>query len=181
VVSRRTTVISPRRVLALVVPWCLLVGACGGPSPGPEEDRDIAIYAAVVRHMTSEEGQASGFRVIYVLDRLMEHADDPDDPGEGTPLSADDQDALREGLAEVAPVEFVSSREEVTGPQAEGGRVQNGGILLTLGPIRGDDDRVLVPASSYLANLAGTWQTWVVERGPEGWRVTGTEGPVAIS
>jgi hypothetical protein len=168
-------------VIPLVAPWCLLVAACGGRSAGPEEDRDIAIYAAVVTHMTSEEGQASGFRVIYVLDRLMENADDPDDPGSGTPLPPEDQEALREALAEVAPVEFVSSREEVTGPQAEGARVQNDGIFLTLGPIRGEGDRVLVPASSYLGNLAGTWQTWVVEREPDGWQVTGTEGPVAIS
>jgi hypothetical protein len=173
-------VIGPRLLVILLMPWWLLLVACGG-SAGPEEDRDIAIYAAVVRHMTSEEGQASGFRVIYVLDRLMENADDPDDPGPGTPLSPEDQDALREALAEVAPIEFVSSREEVIGPEAEGARVQNGGILLTLGPIRGEGDRALVPASSYLGNLAGTWQTWVVERGADGWRVTGTEGPVAVS
>jgi hypothetical protein len=160
------------------------VAACSG-APGPgglaaEEDR-IAIYAAVIHHMTAEEGQESGFSVIYVLDRVVANADDPDDPGAGTSFPDEDRAALRRALTDLASVEFVSSREEVTGPQSEGNRVQSNGIFLTLGPIHGEEDRVLVPASSYLANLAGTWQTWVVERQDGGWKVTGTEGPVAIS
>jgi hypothetical protein len=167
-------------ILSLALLWA---GACTGASSGQgaDEDREVAIYTAVIGHMTSEKGQASGFRVIYVLDRVMENADDPDDPGTGRPLPEKDQAALRDALAEVAPVEFVSSREQVTGPESEGSRVEDEGIFLTLGPIGGEGDRALVPASSYLGNLAGTWQTWVVERRDEGWTVTGTEGPVAIS
>jgi hypothetical protein len=152
----------------------------GAPATA-EEDREVAIYAAVIRHMASEEGQSSGFRVIYLLDRVLENADDPDDPGVGQLFPEEDRDALAEAVADVAPLEFVSSRAEVIGPMEHGGRVENEGILLTLGPIAGQDDRALVPASSYLANLAGTWQTWVVERVGQGWRITGTEGPVAIS
>lgn len=153
----------------------------GGPGGTPEQDREVAIYAAVIRHMTSEEGQSSGFRVIYVLDRVVANADDPDDPGGGEPFPEEDRAALQDALGEVAPVEFVSSRQAVTGPEQEGSRVENDGILLTLGPISGEEDRALVPASSYLGNLAGTWQTWVVEPQAGGWAVTGTEGPVAIS
>lgn len=160
----------------------LASAACAGSAGAPaEEDREVAIYSAVIRHMASEEGQSSGFRVIYLLDRVLENADDPDDPGTGEPFPEDDRAALAEAVADVAPLEFVSSRAEVIGPMEEGGRVENQGILLTLGPVAGRDDRALVPASSYLANLAGTWQTWVVERAGDGWRVTGTEGPVAIS
>jgi hypothetical protein len=165
-----------------VVLGLLASAACarsGGAPGAAEEDREVAIHAAVIRHMASEKGQSSGFRVIYLLDRVMENADDPDDPGTGEPFP--DRDALAEAVADVAPLEFVSSRTEVIGPMEDGGRVENQGILLTLGPIAGEDDRALVPASSYLANLAGTWQTWVVERIGDGWRVTGTEGPVAIS
>jgi hypothetical protein len=157
-------------------------GACTETPGGPvSEDRDTRIYAAVIRHMTAEEGQGSGFPVIYILDRVVENADDPDDPGPGAPLSEADRSALREALEDLAPIEFVGSRAQVIGPMADGGRVENEGILLTLGPIGGDEDRALVPASSYLANLAGTWQTWVVERRDGRWKVTGTEGPVAIS
>jgi hypothetical protein len=162
----------------------LVSGACARSSDAPgtaEEDREVAIYNAVIRHMASEQGQSSGFRVIYLMDRALENADDPDDPGVGEPFPQEDRDALAEAVADVAPLEFVSSRTEVIGPMEDGGRVENQGILLTLGPIAGEDDRALVPASSYLANLAGTWQTWVVERIGDGWRVTGTEGPVAIS
>jgi cysteinyl-tRNA synthetase len=42
-------------------------------------------------------------------------------------------------------------------------------------------ERVEVQASSYLANLAGSWQTWVVQRYQNRWRVIGTAGPVAVS
>ena len=157
-------------------------GACTEtPSGAVSEDRDIAIYAAVVGHMTAEEGQGSGFPVIYILDRVVANDDDPDDPDTGTPLSRGDRGALREALDGLATIEFVGSRAEVVGPRSEGNRVEHGGIFLTLGPIDGDEDRALVPASSYLANLAGTWQTWVVERRDGRWEVTGTEGPVAIS
>jgi hypothetical protein len=157
-------------------------GACTETLGGTvSEDREISIYAAVVRHMTAEEGQGSGFPVVYILDRLVENADEPGVPGPGTPLSEADRSALREALEDLATIEFVQRRAQVIGPMAEGGRVENEGILLTLGPIGGDEDRALVPASSYLANLAGTWQTWVVERRDGRWEVTGTEGPVAIS
>ncbi|MGH2764444.1 MAG: hypothetical protein ACRDKA_00800 [Actinomycetota bacterium] len=167
-----------------VVLGLLASAACarsGGPPSAAEENREVAIYAAVVRHMASEEGQSSGFRVIYLLDRVVENADDPDDPGAGEPFPEEDKAALSKALDGVAPVEFVPSRADVIGPAEDGGRVENQGILLTLGRIAGEEDRALVPASSYLANLAGTWQTWVVEPSDDGWRVTGTEGPVAIS
>lgn len=166
---------------AIAMAWAV-AGCSAAPAPEDRTGQDrIAIYAAVVRHMTAEEGQASGFSVIYVLDRLVTNADDPDNRGVGTPFPDEDRAALRRVLADLAPVEFVASRQQVTGPQSEGNRVQHDGIFLTLGPIRGEEDRALVPASSYLGNLAGTWQTWVVERGEDGWRVTGTAGPVAIS
>lgn len=167
---------------ALVV----LVGAGCGQEAGPgmsAEDREVAIYAAVIRHMSSEQGQSSGFPVIYVLDRLVGTSENPTDTeSEGTPIPEQQQAALAEAVAETGLLEFVSDRQSVIGPQAEGGMVQGGGILLTLGPIEGEGERVEVPASSYLANLAGTWQTWVVQRYPDsGWRVIGTTGPVAVS
>ena len=154
----------------------LLAGAAcsGGPDP-------VTVYSEVVRHMTTEQGQPSGFRVIYVLDRVVGNRADPDDLAAGEPLGRAERAALAAALRDVAPVEFVSSRAEVVGPASEGARVENGGIFLTLGPISGDDDRVLVPASSYLGNVAASWQTWVVERVDDRWRVTGTEGPVAVS
>lgn len=159
----------------------LLVAAGCGLGTGPPEDRRVVIYAEVIRHMTTEQGQPSGFRVIYVLDRVVGNDQDPDDPEAGAPFGTEDRRALTAALRDVAPLEFVPTRSEVVGSQEEGGRVENEGIFLTLGPISGEDERALVPATTYLANLAATWQTWVVERIGDDWRVTGTEGPVAIS
>lgn len=145
-------------------------------------DREVAIYATVIRHMTSEQGQASGFPVIFVLDRLVGTSENPTDTeGEGTPIPERQQSALSEAVADTGRLEFVADRQSVIGPQDQGGMVQEGGILLTLGPIEGGGDRVEVPASSYLANLAATWQTWVVQRYQNRWRVIGTAGPVAVS
>lgn len=160
-------------ILALVIGSA----ACSGEQ-GPDR---VAVYAEVVRHMTTEKGQPSGFRVIFLLDRVVANSADPDDPSTGRPFSPGEREALRGALSEVAPLEFVPTRSEVVGPQEDGGRVEDDGIFLTVGPISGDEERALVPASSYLANLAGSWQTWVVERVGERWRVTGTEGPVAVS
>jgi hypothetical protein len=171
--------------LAATAALLLLLGAACAAEAGPDEpaeDREVTIYAAVIRHMTSEPGQASGFPVIYLLDRLVGTTENPTDTdGEGTPIPERQQAALAEAVAETGRLEFVADRQSVIGPQDGGGMVQEGGILLTLGPIAGEGDRVEVPASSYLANLAATWQTWVVQRYQDGWRVIGTAGPVAVS
>jgi hypothetical protein len=167
---------SIRRALILGL---LAAVACGGAGAA-DHDR-VAVYAEVIRHMTTEQGQPSGFRVIYVLDRIVGNDADPDDPAVGRAIDSADQRALAEALRDVAPLEFVPTRSEVVGPMEDGGRVRNEGIFLTVGPISGEDERVLVPATTYLGNLAATWQTWVVERVGDRWHVTGTEGPVAIS
>jgi hypothetical protein len=158
--------------------------SCSGLGAGDDlgtADR-LDVYAAVIAHMTAEEGQPSGYPVIYVADRIDPSAADPEaDHRPSTPISEEMQAALVDALADVGTVDFISQPNEVIGPQAQGGRVEGGGILITLGPIRPQDDRLEVPASSYLANLAATWQTWVVERRGGSWTVTGTTGPVAIS
>jgi hypothetical protein len=161
--------------LALIL---ALLTAC---SSGSEEDRTAAVYAAVIRHMSAEAGQPSGFPVIYVADRIDPGASDPEAEEAGTPFPPavkEDILGLLEGLGRV---EFVADPESVIGPEEEGSRVESGGILLTLGPISGTGDRVEVPASSYLANLAGSFQTWVVALQGEVWRVSGTTGPVATA
>jgi hypothetical protein len=153
-----------------------------GPAPSDPTARPVAIYSTVVRHMVTEEGQSSGFPVVYILDHSVERAADPDGQnGVVRDFPGEIREGIERSLAQVARVEFIPDRDSVIGPPGAGGRVEGGGILLTLGPIRGEGDRVEVPASSYLGNLAATWQTWVVQRTAEGWQVTGTTGPVAIS
>ena len=59
--------------------------------------------------------------------------------------------------------------------------VQGNGVLITLGPISGDDDRVTVSNDMFFACLGGQWLTYVLENAEGDWRVTGTEGPIGIS
>src|SRR5918996_967271 len=74
-----------RLALALAVTAALVTG-CGerpaaspdeetfGPSDLPPTEREAFVYAAVIKHMTAEEGQSSGFDAIYVLDHSVEGA-----------------------------------------------------------------------------------------------------------
>jgi hypothetical protein len=153
-----------------------------GPGDLTPAEREAFVYGAVIRHMTAEEGQSSGFPVIYVLDHAVEGASNVDGgTGARTPISSEVQIRVQEELALLPPIRFVPDPDEVIGPPEEGSRVKNGGILITLGPVPEGDDRVEVEASSYIANLAATWQTWVLERHGLRWQVTGTTGPVAVS
>jgi hypothetical protein len=179
--TRQTFRMRTRAAAALVF---LVAVACTGEALTATDptERAVAIYAAVVEHMVTEEGQPSGFPVVYVLDHSVERASDPDGGGGVIrDFPAEIRAGIQESLEGVAPVEFIPGRDAVIGPEEQGSTVEGGGILLTLGPITGEGDRVEVPASSYLGNLAATWQTWIVERSSAGWRVTGTTGPVAIS
>jgi hypothetical protein len=185
--------------LALAVPL-----GCGGgsdeshPTPGATDsgepavkssNRSAAIYTAVVRQLVTKDhtfgGADPGFKVVYVLDGVVVDAADPSkrpsahDPKE--PFSHDVKDGLRflSTLAELPPVEFVAERDSVVTGTRSGsspGHVKNGGVLISLGPIKGDANRVEVANSLWINGLAGQWLTYVVERGDGGWAVTGISG-----
>jgi hypothetical protein len=152
-------------------------------------NRSAAIYTAVVRQLVTKDhtfgGADPGFKVVYVLDGVVVDAADPSkrpsahDPKE--PFSHDVKDGLRflSTLAELPPVEFVAERDSVVTGTRSGsspGHVKNGGVLISLGPIKGDANRVEVANSLWINGLAGQWLTYVVERGDGGWAVTGISG-----
>jgi hypothetical protein len=181
-----------RLVLSVILAAALVAGcgerqSSGGPEPfGPGDltpaEREAFVYAAVIRHMTAEEGQSSGFPVIFVLDHAVEGASEVDgQTGPRTPISSEVQIRVQEELALLPPIRFVADRDGVIGAPGDETVVRNGGILITLGPVPEGDDRLEVEASSYIAALAATWQTWVLERHGLRWQVTGTTGPVAVS
>jgi hypothetical protein len=118
---------------------------------------------------------------IYVLDRAVKGAADPTGPaGKGDPIPQGVQDRVREELALLGRVVFVSDRNEVVDASSDD-EVRNQGILITLGPVPSGGDRVEVEVSGYRNLLSGSWQTLVMERHGLRWEVTGTTGPVAMS
>jgi len=92
--------------------------------------------------------------------------------------------ALVKKLSDLPPLEFVSRRSNAIEGDNGGsspGRVRNGGVLITLGPIRATGHPVAVGASLWINGLAGSWQTYVLKARTGRWLVTGTAGPTAIS
>jgi hypothetical protein len=90
-----------------------------------------------------------------------------------------EQTALLTALADLPHVSFVHDVDRIT-QRIFDGKLQGAG-LLAVGPLDGDGDRVEVPGEAYCGGLCGHSMTVVVERRPEGWAVSGTTGPVAIS
>jgi hypothetical protein len=152
------------------------------------------IYAAVIRQLVTRDhtfgGADPGFRVIYVLDGVVEGAEDPEKPVDEhdpeRPFSHDLKDAMRSlsALAGVPPIEFVAERGSVVVGEDSGkrpGHVKAGGVLISLGPIEGAGDRVEVGNSLWINGQAGQWLTYVVEYRKGVWHLTGTTGQMAIS
>jgi hypothetical protein len=170
-------------VLALAVPACGGLSTPGGPEP---PNREALIYAAVIRQLVTVDhtfgGGDPGFRVVYVLDRADPRASEALlHEVRGTPIEPEVQVAIREELVDLPPIEFIADRQDIVGPIESGGLVEKHSALVTLGTIPEGTDRLEVGAGLYIANLAGTWLTYVVEASADGWEVTGTTGPVAIS
>jgi hypothetical protein len=175
--------------LVAVAAVVILSSGCAersGPASAPEPSRESQVYAAIIRQLVTVDhtfGKEPGFGVIYVLDRDSPRAGQGIVPeaDRGTPIAPEVQREIRTSLSDLPPIRFVARREEVVGPMEDGGVVRENGALVTLGPVPEGDRRVEVGAGLYIANLAGTWLTYVVERDGDGWAVTGTTGPVAIS
>jgi hypothetical protein len=186
------------------------VPACGGESeqsqgrtpagtdsgePGPvEPERNAAIYAAVVRQLVTKDhtfgGRDPGFKIVYVLDGVVEDAADPlkpvntYDPQEPFPRDVKEGVRFLAKSADLPPIEFVAERDSVVAgkrPGADPGHVKNDGVLISLGPIEPTGRRVEVATSLWINGLAGQWLTYVLAQKGGTWMVTGTSGPMAIS
>ena len=156
------------------------------------DDREAAIYSAVIRQLVMKDntfGSAPmSFKVVYVLDRPIEGAADPQAQVSGgssqEAFSESFKAAVRARLADLPPVKFVRTRNSVVVGENAGsspGHVRAGGVLITLGPIRGGEGIVRVPNSWWMNGLAGQWLTYELHQPGAGWKVTGISGPIAIS
>jgi hypothetical protein len=150
-----------------------------------EAERAVAIYAAVIRQLVTKDhtfgGADPGFKAVYVLDGPVKGAGDSDTTVDAlaseTRFGPDVKEGLRTALADLPPLRFVKDRRSVI----TAGHVLNDGVLLTLGPILGAGPDVKVSNSLWIDVLAGQWLTYVLKQTGTGWKVVGTDGPVAIS
>jgi hypothetical protein len=183
-----------KRLTAIAIIAALVGAGCakrqspadgGETAPDPAEQRAVSIYEAVIRQLVTTGDSTFGddpqFPVIYLLDRAKSEAANPQTAqSEESPLSNEVKNGLRAALTDL-PIEFVSDEDAVIIPVEKGGGVKNDGVVVTVGLIPEGQDAVEVQASLYAGPLAATWLTYVVKRSSQGWKVTGTTGPVAIS
>jgi hypothetical protein len=167
-----------------------LLASCVASSKPPtkaqgEAERTVAIYASVIRQLVTKDhtfgGADPGFKAVYVIDGPVKGAGDPyttvDALVSETPFGPDVKEGLRTALAELPPLTFVQDRRSVI----TAGHVINHGVLLTLGPILGAGPDVKVSNNLWIGNVGGQWLTYVLKKAGAGWKVMGTDGPVAIS
>ena len=186
-----------KRIAVILVAVGLVLPACngsletgrriepGGPTSEPDA-RIVAIYSTIIRRLVTEDhtfgDEESPFDRIFVDVRIGGGAGDPDaSPPTGPRLSAEDQAAILRELADLPPVGFVENPDSVIVDKNGCAQVKGNGVLITLGPISGDSERATVPNDMFFACLGGQWLTYVLHNEDGHWRVTGTEGGIAIS
>jgi hypothetical protein len=170
-----------------------------GRSP-PRVERTVEVYASVIRQLVTKDhgygGADPGFGVVYVIDGIVEGAQNPGrpvgEPKPEKPFGHRAKKGLRKALADLPPIKFVDDVNSVLpgeppsfsrycSTRPASCRVINNGVLVTLGPIGGDRARVEVGNNLWINLLAGRWGTYVLERRGGSWEVTGTTGPEVIS
>jgi hypothetical protein len=156
------------------------------------DQRNAAIYRAVIRQILMKDGTFGStptrVKVVYVLNRPIEGAADPEvqQTSGSSPEAFSEtlKTAIRARMAELPPVKFGPTRNPVVVGDKAGsspGHVKAGGVLITLGPIVGDEGKVRVANSWWMNGLSGQWLTYVLDRQGAEWKVTGISGPIAIS
>jgi hypothetical protein len=151
------------------------------------ETREAEVYEQILRRYlnTPTENSFPGktFKTVYVLDSARSDAGDPiGDTHAGRPIPSDVKVRITASLARAAAVTFISDKGSALDTSSGCATVRDGGILITLGTIDGQDDQVTVGINGYVACLGATWLTYLVHNQPgTGWNVTGTTGPMSIA
>lgn len=153
------------------------------PSFSTEDQAEI--YAAVIRQLYEVDhtfGKPPNFPVVYVVYNTMDSIGDPDAPkSDSRVLGESLRSVITEKLADLpANFKWVSDRDEV--PLNNDGSVQGGGAIITLGNIHPEENNsALVSASLYIASLAATGKTYILEKQAGRWQVVGDTGVQWIS
>ncbi|MGN9809922.1 hypothetical protein ACTMSW_11255 [Micromonospora sp. BQ11] len=160
-------------------------GAPAGDWPAGVKESEV--YVQVLRSYLSTPAENSfpgqAFKSVYVLDHAHPDAGDPVGGHErATPIASNAQDDVTAALSGMARVVFIADRDTVIETRHGCHQVRDGGILITLGTVDGDDREARVAVNGFVACNGATWLTYVVQNKPgTGWRVTGTTGPRAIA
>jgi hypothetical protein len=191
-----------RRLLTIAVIAVLLATGCDRPlrrdpqavptqagtipaSHSATETREAEVYGHVLRRYlnTPAENSFPGktFKTVYVLDSVRSDAGDPiGDTHAGRPIG---RQGPHHCLARPNRRRHViPDKGSVLDTSSGCATVRDGGILITLGTIDGDDGQVTVGINGYMACLGATWLTYLVHNQPgTGWNITGTTSPMAIA
>jgi hypothetical protein len=130
------------RLLPVLVAVLVGIGSCSADHGRTADDREIAIYAAVVRVLiTAPAGNprttAPG-RPVFVV------AADPH-----ASISLEVQAGVADAVHSLATIRFLDSRSEAIDTADPRRPVHDGGILITLGSIPAGDTAVAVDAQRY--------------------------------
>ena len=149
------------------------------------EDR-ADIYAAVIKRLyTSDHSFGSNppdfpsLYLIYVTDDRT--GADMQEPAASRLLTEPLRGAIDERLSELpAKIHWVSSFGEV--PLANNSGVEGGGAVISMGNIHEQEDGAMqLSGSIYVANLAASGRTYILEEQDGTWRITGDTGVIWIS
>lgn len=180
-----------KRIAAILVVLGMLAGACattegdaGDPvtttsAPNPSAD----IYAAAARQIVTVDNTFGGggvFSTVLVVDHVEPDSESPQDaPTEARPLTAEERAAIEAALEGVAEAQFIGDPKEYMtedlSPTIEGS------AIVTMSSIEHREDHSLVGVSLWCGGLCGIWLTYRVVDAPDGWTVTGIEGPIAVA
>lgn len=155
------------------------------PTPTMELEDRADIYAAVIRRLyTSDHSFGSdqpdfpNLYLIYVTDDRT--GADMRVPAAPRLLTDPLRGAIEERLSELpAKVYWVSSFGEV--PLVDNSSVKGGGAVINVGNIHEQDGAVQVSGSIYVANLAASGRTYILEEQDGAWQITGDTGVIWIS
>ena len=163
-----------RRVLVLASASVLLLAGCGERQASPEPlppgqlapadlspaERQAFVYAAAIRHVVEELPEKP--KAIFVLHRAE---------GDGAPIARDVQDRVREELALLGNIRFVGSADTPRGKRDS--------VVITLGPVPSDPDRVEIEASVKSGDAPRGPVTLVLKREGLRWDVTASRDGAA--
>lgn len=179
-------------LIALII--AAMLAACGDPSPSgesPGESEPAEMMAAALLHLITEDHTFGDgpppFSEYLIEDRTVDTSAvlSPEDgnedvAAESRPLTEQERAAVEETISAYGPVQWISDpdkwRTDDLEPEIEGSVIIGVGIPLL------DGDEALVPVALWCGGACGTWLTYRLELGGDAkWKVTGTEGPIAIS